>query len=365
MDEIVRLSNRLTVPVLLCECVMRLLNCVGAPVVLRMVREGSEKSVGERSMAIGISPLVDFAFKLMLGSPQHSRVTMHFLNSILIDQPTITHVEILNPFLGKQSEDDKLSVLDVLATDEHGRLLNIEMQTSLPAGMSQRLAYYVSNVYVGQLHEGNQYSELRPAISICVLTQSMFPASPELHLDFRLRESSSGLILTDDLQIHLLQLKNLRVTADNVYYALPAERWAYFLRNADQLTSAEIHRLFPDAEIAEAAGVLEMISQTPEQLLLYNARLKFQRDEEARLRKAQQDGRLEGFREGEIVGAARGRQEGEEIGKTRGLKLGRITLLQELLGLRSSTAEEFAGYDEAQLNDMAEQLQQQLRSRGQ
>ena len=220
-------------------------------------------------MAIGISPLVDFAFKLMLGNPQHTGVTIHFLNSILIDQPRITHVEILNPFLGKQSGDDNLSVLDILATDEHGRLLNIEMQTSLPSGMSQRLAYYVSTVYVGQLHEGNQYSELRPAISICVLTQAMFPASTELHLDFRLRESSSGLILTDDLQIHLLQLNNLHVTAANVYHALPAERWAYFLQNADQLTPAEIRRVFPDNEIAEAAGVLEMISQTPEQLQFY------------------------------------------------------------------------------------------------
>ncbi|MBL8819833.1 MAG: PD-(D/E)XK nuclease family transposase [Planctomyces sp.] len=53
-------------------------------------------------MAIGISPLVDFAFKLILGSPQHSRVTVHFLNSILVDQPRITDVEILNPFLDKQ-----------------------------------------------------------------------------------------------------------------------------------------------------------------------------------------------------------------------------------------------------------------------
>ena len=39
-------------------------------------------------MAFGISPLVDFAFKLMLGSPQHTSVTMHYLNSILIDQPS-------------------------------------------------------------------------------------------------------------------------------------------------------------------------------------------------------------------------------------------------------------------------------------
>lgn len=299
-------------------------------------------------MAIGISPLVDFAFKLMLGSPEHSGVTIHFLNAILTDQPKISHVEILNPFLGKDSDGDKLSILDILATDEHGRLLNIEMQTSLPAGMSQRLAYYASSVYAGQLHEGNQYTELRPAISICVLTQAMFPQSAELHLDFRLREAGSRLILTDDLQIHLLQLDNLRVTAENVYHALPAERWAYFLQNADKLTPEDIRRLFPDEEIAEAAGVLEMISQTPEQLMLYNARLKFQRDEEARLQKARQDG----IREGE----ARGRQEG--------FLAGRIVLLQELLGIRPSTAEELVGYNDTQLHNMAEQLQHQLRSRG-
>jgi predicted transposase/invertase (TIGR01784 family) len=295
-------------------------------------------------MVIGISPLVDFAFKLMLGSPQHSGVTIHFLNSILADQPKITHVKILNPFLGKESADDKLSVLDILATDEHGRFLNIEMQTSLSTGLSQRLTYYVASVYVGQLHEGHQYAALRPAIRICVLTQALFAGSSALHLDFRLRESSSDLILTDDLQIHLLQLNNLRVTAEKVYHAWPAERWAYFLQNADKLTSAEVCRLFPDDAIAEAAGVLEMISQTPEQLMLYNARLKFQRDEEARLQDAIQ------------VGEARG--------AARGLKVGRITLLQELLGIRLSTVEEFAGYDEGQLTHIADQLQQQLRTRG-
>ena len=88
-----------------------------------MFGEGNEE-YGGSGMAIGISPTVDFAFKLMLGSPEHSRVTIHFLNAILDDQPRITHVKILNPFLGKELEDDKLSILDVLATDEHGRMLN-------------------------------------------------------------------------------------------------------------------------------------------------------------------------------------------------------------------------------------------------
>jgi predicted transposase/invertase (TIGR01784 family) len=221
------------------------------------------------------------------------------------------------------------------------------MQTSLPAGMAQRLAYYVSNLYVSQLYEGNQYYELRPAISICILTEPMFPGASALHLDFRLKELSSDLILTDDLQIHLLQLNNLQATAENVYHATPAERWAYFLQNADKMSSADVRTLFPDVEISEAAGVLEMISQSPEQLMLYNARLKLQRDEVARILRA----RLEG----EEIGEARG--------KACGLLIGRIILLQELLDLPLSTAEQFAGSDEAQLNEMAEQLQQQLRSR--
>jgi len=285
-------------------------------------------------MAIGISPTVDFAFKLMLGSPEHSRVTIHFLNAILVDQPRITHVKILNPFLGQALEDDKLSILDVLATDEHGRLLNIEMQTSLPSELPQRLTYYASCLYVGQLTEGQKYSVLRPAISICVVTQTLFPGIPGLHLDFRLREKS-GVMLTDNLQIHFLELSKLQVTAQNVYHASPTERWAYFLRNAEQLTQSEVRQLIPEEEIAEAAGVLEMISQTPAQRLLYDARLKFQRDEESKLRQARQEGRQEG----------------------------RILVLQELLGMQPSTAEELAGYDEAQLTEMAEELQQQLRSR--
>ena len=32
---------------------------------------------------MGISPLVDFAFKMTLGSSEHTRVTVHFLNAIL------------------------------------------------------------------------------------------------------------------------------------------------------------------------------------------------------------------------------------------------------------------------------------------
>jgi hypothetical protein len=175
----------------------------------------------------------------------------------------------------------------------------------------------------------------------------MFTRPPALHLDFRLREVSTNIALTDDLQIHLLQLNHLQVTAENVYDATPAERWAYFLQNAEKLTPAEIRRLFPDQEFFEAAGVLEMISKTPEQLMAYNARLKFQRDEAARMEQATLEGEARGV----------------EIGETRGRQIGRISLLQELLGQDIWSAEEFTACDASQLSAMADQLQQQLRAR--
>jgi hypothetical protein len=61
-------------------------------------------------MAIGISPTVDFAFKLMLGSPEHTRVTIHFLNASFESiSRRLRTSEILNPFLGKDGDEDKLS----------------------------------------------------------------------------------------------------------------------------------------------------------------------------------------------------------------------------------------------------------------
>lgn len=94
-------------------------------------------------MLIGIRPTVDFAFKQMLGNPDHPAVTIHFLNAVLGDHPRIVNVKILNPFLERESIGDKLSILDILAEDDHGRKLNIEMQTTIPLGMTQRLTYHV------------------------------------------------------------------------------------------------------------------------------------------------------------------------------------------------------------------------------
>jgi predicted transposase YdaD len=84
--------------------------------------------------------------------------------------------------------------------------------------------------------------------------------------------------------------------------------------------------MFTDPEIIEAAGVLEMISQSPEQQQLYDSRLKFQLDEAARLEQARDEGE------------AKGRVEG----RVEGVLIGRVMALQELLGMTPSTSDELS-----------------------
>jgi flagellar biosynthesis/type III secretory pathway protein FliH len=101
-----------------------------------------------------------------------------------------------------------------------------------------------------------------------------------------------------------------------------------------------------------------MISQTPEQLYEYNARVKAQRDEEARIIYAQQQGIEIGQAQGIEIGEARG----ETRGIRKGLLQGQILLLQQLLKLPTCTDEQFAACDIDQLTQLLTQLQMQFKN---
>ena len=260
----------------------------------------------------------------------------------------IASVEFINPFMEKEFEEDKLAILDVKATDDHGRKLNIEMQTTLPGELRSRLAYYVAAQFVEQMKEGDDYKQLKPSIGICVLNGKMFPKVPELHLDFRLRSRKPKLKLTDSRQIHLLELPKYTPPSDNGLITDPIEKWAFFFQQAVSLTRQQLVDRLGDDAFAEAAGVLEMIARSPKERELYEARLKLQRDEQSRIDAARDQSRAEGKAEG----------------KAEGRVLGRIQLLQQLLGLPESPDDALECLPPDQLAALEGDLQRQMRERG-
>ena len=131
-----------------------------------------------------------------------------------------------------------------------------------------------------------------------------------------------------------------------------------------------------------------MTHQSPEELIEYNARLKAQRDDRARLLYAQQQGieqgreegreqgreegreqgREEGREQGREEGREQGREEGREQGREEGREQGReevrvtgeIRLLQKLLLLPVWTDSQFAACTMQELSQVSADLQQRL-----
>jgi len=118
----------------------------------------------------------------------------------------------------------------------------------------------------------------------------------------------------------------------------PIHKWAWFLTNAAGSSVEEISSRLDEEEFTEAAGVLDMISKTPQQRAAYEARLKFQRDEEARMMYAVEEGK----RLGELIGT--------------------IRLSQQLLGEHVTSDAEFSEMDLDAMKSVAADLKQRLLS---
>src|ERR1022692_3065183 len=104
-------------------------------------------------MIPGIDPTVDYAFKKLFGSEANTPVLMSLLDAVLSPPPDrrIVALEIINPFNDKETPDDKLSIVDIKARDQLGRLYNVEMQMQSSATFPDRALYYWAVLYGQQL----------------------------------------------------------------------------------------------------------------------------------------------------------------------------------------------------------------------
>lgn len=310
-------------------------------------------------MPLGIDPTVDYVFKRLFGDPQNSDLLIDLLTAVLNPRVPISKVEILNPFLEKEFDDDKLSILDIRACDRDQHWFNVEMQTSIFGGLKERMVYYTSCLFTAQLSEGQSYSELLPAISICFLSRTLFADSSAAHLRFTLTDSAQNLELTDRFQIHTIELPKYNLSGSELGRADSLQKWVFFLRRAADLEIADLSRLLPEPAFRKATGVLDMISRTPEERLRHDLRLKAMRDRFSELEYNRTIARQEGLAEG----LAEGREEGHEIGVEEGVRIGLVRLLKVLQCLAKETSltdAEVATMSSDDLSIRIEQLQTRL-----
>ncbi len=230
-------------------------------------------------MILGIDPKVDIVFKKVYGSDSWVDLTVALINAVLEALPPhrVVDIELLNPYSERMTLDDKLSILDIKARDQAGWLYNVEMQMLALAALAPRLLYYWAKVYGQQLAAGDDYTRLRPTISICFVNGVLFPERPEYHTCFRLLDAAAEVCLTADLVIHVIEIPKFTKTLAELTTAL--DFWLYFLKNGEELDAdalpAELDR---QLGVRKAMGILKMFAQNEMERELYEGRLKAKRD---------------------------------------------------------------------------------------
>ncbi|WP_041488966.1 Rpn family recombination-promoting nuclease/putative transposase, partial [Bacillus pseudomycoides] len=154
---------------------------------------------------------IAFAFKQLFGTKGNEEILTGFLNAILeesLDAP-IAYLQLEDPHLHKAYEDDKLSILDLLATLDNGTQVNIEIQLRNTHDMVKRSLYYWSKLYTSQMQEGMPYRSLRKTITINLLDFILFSQDDSFHTIGQLWNPKKQQILSDDMEIHFVEIPKL------------------------------------------------------------------------------------------------------------------------------------------------------------
>ena len=217
----------------------------------------------------------DFVFRLIFGDQRNVDILAAFLRSVLdIPKDEYDHLTIVDPFLKKESEDDKYAILDVKLHTVSGSIIHIEIQLRVFSDMKARTIYSQSKLVTEQISSGDKWAYIKRAITIVITDEIFVPEGKRYHYQFRYR-TNDGIEFTDLSEINTLDLKKLPPDDDSteLWY------WMKFIKSDDEEAMEMLATKSP--QMRKAVGVLKELSADEATRLRYEAREKARRDFES------------------------------------------------------------------------------------
>ena len=205
---------------------------------------------------------------------------------------------------------------------------DIEVQTSGDSTFRNRALYYWSKLYSSQLENGEEYSQLLPAISMNVLNFTLLPSLPGYHNFFVITEGRSRqYILTDHLVLHFLELPKI----ENPEISRKISRWLLYLKKEGRDDKMLKTLLEDDDDIRLAHERYKQFTNDEDMRRLYLAREKTERDRLYHNNIARREGLKKGREEGIKRGIKEGLKKGLEKGIEKGIEKGELEDKQNVL----------------------------------
>ncbi len=249
------------------------------------------------------NPMNDYLFKFIFGREERKRITLSFLNAVLNleGEDELCDISFVDRELDPLFEDDKLSRLDLFGIANDGSRINIEVQLVNLQNMEKRTLYYWAKMYQS-IHRGDDYKELNRAITINLLNFSLLPQK-QAHTMYGLYDLPSGHRLTEDIEIHFLEIPNFEVKSVREMKRL--ERWlAYFSNKLNETETEEL--AMSEAAIQEAMKAEHVFMQDEIERWQYEQREKAMRDYISGMRAWRREGLKQGIEQGIKQGIEQG-----------------------------------------------------------
>ena len=224
----------------------------------------------------------DYIFKKIFGKQGNESILKDFLIAIL--EIPIEKIEIIkDAYLDKRVEENKLGILDIKATLNNNITVNIEMQVENQYNMIDRSLYYWSNLYSNSLYKKHNYKDNNKTITINVLEFNIFKEGP-YHEKCMIRRDYNNEILTDDLEIHFIQIPKCKKT--DVKTKL--DQWVQFIGNISK-EGVKI-AMSKNKEIRKAKEEFEYLTGDEEERRISELREKRIRDYVTNMEGAKEEG---------------------------------------------------------------------------
>ncbi|WP_288679770.1 Rpn family recombination-promoting nuclease/putative transposase [uncultured Brachyspira sp.] len=250
--------------------------------------------------------LNDYFVRYFFTDKGGEKVLLDFINAVMIsaNMKTFKAVEILNPFNLKKNYSDKETIVDVKCITKNGTIVIIEVQLSGNSRFPERILYYWSTNYSKLLKKGEGYEDLTPVISINLLNFNLNKKDSNVHSCYMIYDTKNKRLLTDHLQIHIIELKKFKFKDKSLTKDLNYWLGFFTTKNMEEYMS-EIVKEKPIME--EAHKRYNNFIRSRLMMSEYEKKEIYQYDKQIMLKDERREGIKEGMKKGKLEGLKEGR----------------------------------------------------------
>ena len=265
-------------------------------------------------------PQNDFIFKRIFGAEGNEDITKHLISNIIGEE--IKKLEIKNPYLLRETKDDKEEILDIKAILDDDIQCDIEIQVGNNHDIEKRLLNSWAKMYRQSIGKGKNYINMKRTIVIFITLFDVdnLKGIQEYKTKWQIQEEKLKFRLTDVFEVDIIELSKAKKDIMNGKFEAPQniKDWVTFLVNPKKLEeeskmeemSEEVRKAY---EIWQNLNLTEEERERAEHRYLELESLEYAKQYEHNL--GREEGREQGLKEGREEGREQGREEGREQGR--------------------------------------------------